>query len=491
MNDSQAEPLRNQSLLNASLAAPPLSSLLTAAHSHALPPAAPKANTKSLWLLALSLRKKRELDHIREQRDLDIERQNGVLERLDVGTAIVGLIGLALAIAECETFAAGGVHQAMEHTEVPTGCQVLRWIVSATTAPLVVAMLWRAWVAFGYGLLLSPIDYPSSASASPKFLKSSELRWGIFEAVIDLLHCPPSLTGTVRIYCSLRDVVPVRMPIDSILTVMMLLRVYLFFRLLAHLAQFRHLNHGERTALDSYLRKDRVSREVFELKAFYAKNPFRSLVAMLVLVAVVFGYAIRAFERPLYPDSGLEVTDGSYQDYSNVWNGIWLTFVSMSTVGYGDLFPRTHIGRGLCIAAVLIGITLFSLLTVAMGTYLTFTQPESIADSMIRNCEYRKRYRLRVVQYLQRQLWIFRVRTMKIYVRREVYQAKLQEQRKCMKELIGLQRAERAPHYQADEAIKRKEWLLNELDEKRKSYKCCVGLFSSVCGTIYTRFYFS
>ena len=38
------------------------------------------------------------------------------------------------------------------------------------------------------------------------------------------------------------------------------------------------------------------------------------------------------------------------------WNSFWCVFVSMTTVAFGDLYPKTHIGRILIIIATIIGI---------------------------------------------------------------------------------------------------------------------------------------
>jgi len=66
------------------------------------------------------------------------------------------------------------------------------------------------------------------------------------------------------------------------------------------------------------------------------------------LFFIVFGLAIFTFERSV-PGSAF-----------NVWNSQWLTVVSQCTIGYGDLTPKTHLGRITICLTAFIGITIIS-----------------------------------------------------------------------------------------------------------------------------------
>jgi voltage-gated potassium channel len=58
----------------------------------------------------------------------------------------------------------------------------------------------------------------------------------------------------------------------------------------------------------------------------------------------------------------MEITDSEFQDYGIIWNGQWLTVVSMSTVGFGDFYPVTALGRITIIVAIYFGAWIFALL---------------------------------------------------------------------------------------------------------------------------------
>ena len=52
-------------------------------------------------------------------------------------------------------------------------------------------------------------------------------------------------------------------------------------------------------------------------------------------------------------------------------------------VGYGDLVPTTHVGRLVCAMATLMGITLASLITAALGNMMTYNSSEQAALAVV------------------------------------------------------------------------------------------------------------
>jgi len=52
---------------------------------------------------------------------------------------------------------------------------------------------------------------------------------------------------------------------------------------------------------------------------------------------LAFGFCLRIFERPLSIYSGM--------DFSEYENAFWCVIVTMTTVGFGDLYPVTIPGR--------------------------------------------------------------------------------------------------------------------------------------------------
>ena len=76
------------------------------------------------------------------------------------------------------------------------------------------------------------------------------------------------------------------------------------------------------------------SNGLFALKSLMKVTPFETNFGALVVLILIFAQALRISEAPL-----VRVTDN--MDHYNYWNSVWDIFLVVTTVGYGDFFPRT------------------------------------------------------------------------------------------------------------------------------------------------------
>ena len=82
------------------------------------------------------------------------------------------------------------------------------------------------------------------------------------------------------------------------------------------------------------------------------------LVFSIGVISVIAALIIQSCERTYTSQNWKE------QDYSYFINPLWLCFVTMSTVGYGDYYPRTHMGRFTAVIVCLFGMVSVSLLVI-------------------------------------------------------------------------------------------------------------------------------
>lgn len=87
----------------------------------------------------------------------------------------------------------------------------------------------------------------------------------------------------------------------------------------------------------------------------------------ILVIALISAYSIRIFERAYYSTFPvIDSTSADFQDYNDFWNVLWLTAVSMTTVGYGDYYCKSHFGRFTTVLAILLGILSISLMLVSL-----------------------------------------------------------------------------------------------------------------------------
>jgi voltage-gated potassium channel len=102
----------------------------------------------------------------------------------------------------------------------------------------------------------------------------------------------------------------------------------------------------------------RLARGLFSLQGL-------RYVALLALVTVLGGGAAFA----------------AVEEHSSTWDGVWWAFVSITTVGYGDKYPVTVLGRVIGMIVMLVGIGFIAVLTGAVAQRFLAAQFEKVVDA--------------------------------------------------------------------------------------------------------------
>ncbi len=110
---------------------------------------------------------------------------------------------------------------------------------------------------------------------------------------------------------------------------------------------------------------------LYAVKCLMNQSPFITSMLMLCCSIFVFGYAVRISERPLNrSDSAAGI---NFQTYGN---GMWFVMITMTTVGYGDYYPRTDLGRFITFINCIWGVAVVSLMVVTLNNILMMSASE-------------------------------------------------------------------------------------------------------------------
>jgi voltage-gated potassium channel len=96
-----------------------------------------------------------------------------------------------------------------------------------------------------------------------------------------------------------------------------------------------------------------IGRANHTLRRFLRRDSLPYVVALSVFVVVVGGLVIHALE----PETAETVGDG-----------LWWAAATLSTVGYGDIAPKTVMGRALAVVIMVVGVSTFALLTAGIAS---------------------------------------------------------------------------------------------------------------------------
>lgn len=112
------------------------------------------------------------------------------------------------------------------------------------------------------------------------------------------------------------------------------------------------------------------SSVLFAIKADLKLKPLIVIIPLAVGTVFLAGYVIRNMERG-YITQGWE---GEYFKYAT--NGWWCAIITMTTVGYGDVYPKTDIGRLFICVTGIVGLILISLYVAALNSAVSFNKQE-------------------------------------------------------------------------------------------------------------------
>lgn len=200
---------------------------------------------------------------------------------------------------------------------------------------------------------------------------SGLLPYMLIEMLIMGIFCPPFLdyefSGTM-LNGTYTYSIEIIISILTMLRILQIVRIYSYFSIWLSPEAFEL---GKKIHVSPNL--------LFSLKSDLKFQPQLVLVPTIGMITLIMGYAVRNLERSYVSDTK------SSLDFDYLTNGFWLAIVTMCTIGYGDGYPSTHLGRLIMVITAAISLVAISLYIVALNIATMLSKEQSKAFYMIRD----------------------------------------------------------------------------------------------------------
>lgn len=118
---------------------------------------------------------------------------------------------------------------------------------------------------------------------------------------------------------------------------------------------------------------------MFAIKCELKTRPYRVIALTTLILCSVSAFYLKLTEQSFKSESKKLNFEFDY-----FINPMWLNAVTMTTVGYGDMYAQTHMGRSISVINCIIGMILVSLAVITLESAIEFNKEEEKTFSMIK-----------------------------------------------------------------------------------------------------------
>ena len=101
------------------------------------------------------------------------------------------------------------------------------------------------------------------------------------------------------------------------------------------------------------------------IRKMLSRNELGATLLATVIVIILSGVMMAALDPAI----------------ASPWDGIWWAWVTITTVGYGDIVPESHVGRALASIIILFGMGLFAMITASFAAFFIRQDEEKIISA--------------------------------------------------------------------------------------------------------------
>ena len=125
----------------------------------------------------------------------------------------------------------------------------------------------------------------------------------------------------------------------------------------------------------------------YSVKCMFKDHPLK-LICLFYFVSVgVFAYLIYLAERQTLVQNATSDTSSC----NNYQNALWLVIITTTTVGYGDYYPQTPIGRFIVLFIAIWGTLIVSIMVVVVSNTLSMEKTELRTSKILNKLELREK----------------------------------------------------------------------------------------------------
>lgn len=222
------------------------------------------------------------------------------------------------------------------------------------------------------------------------------------EIIIAAIHCPIGVYTFVRFEALEIISAPVIYDLDSFLSLGMILRVYF---LIPIAAEILGLQSATAKVISAFNGIEFDTSLVF--RAMMNHRPLATVLSFFSITVIIESYAMYVAERPVcytstaFANGWCNLNSFGKNDFSSYSISVWNILVTSITIGYGDVYALTQLGRTIAIMTGMIGCITTALLITGISRAVALTKEEERAYNAFLRLQFRSDLRTKAKRVIQ------------------------------------------------------------------------------------------